>query len=271
MNKFTLFAIDSRFINPMTVPDIGKFPGGEIRVKLDESVIGAAIVRIKAVLLNSDDIMTLVMIVDALRESGTRDIHLTMPYIPYARQDRVCNKGEAFSIRAFAKIINSLAFTHVYVWDAHSNVSTQIIDRCTNVPMTELIGEGFIASVMLDKVIGQKWYLISPDKGATEKTKALADILGVDVIIAEKVRDLANGNIIKTVIYNIPEDFSTAKVLIADDIIDGGRTFIEIAKALPKCAELHLFASHGIFSQGKEVFNEYFDSVWVALDFTDFK
>ena len=72
---------------------------------------------------SADDVMTLVMISDALRQMDVKEILLTMPYVPYARQDRVCNPGEAFSIKAFSRIINSLEFSSVVVYDPHSDVT----------------------------------------------------------------------------------------------------------------------------------------------------
>ena len=121
MNKFEIYNMDAEEDLPI---EIGKFPGGEIRVRLTSEYSSDSMVRIKAVILNSDDVMTLVMLTDALRTAGVENIRLTMPYIPYARQDRVCNKGEAFSLRVFARIINALEFQSVVVWDAHSEVST---------------------------------------------------------------------------------------------------------------------------------------------------
>jgi ribose-phosphate pyrophosphokinase len=232
--------------------------------------------------------MTLVMIVDALREMGVENIRLTMPYIPYARQDRVCNNGEAFSIRAFANIINMLEFVSVVVWDAHSLVSTALIKNCINIPQDKLV---LLHKELIDWMLIEPIYLVAPDAGSVIKTRAIAAMFPVQikgVLYAEKVREMSTGKIIATRIASqLPDDFGSSRILICDDIIDGGRTFIELAKVLndynPK--ELGLYATHGIFSQGKGVLlkNSFsnlkysmnctglFDNVWCSLDFTSFK
>ena len=294
MKKFTIYDINAREVRPI---EIGKFPGGEIRVKIATVPIEMLHnVRITAVLLNSDDVMTLVMIVDALREMGVEDIRLTMPYIPYARQDRVCNTGEAFSIRAFANIINALEFKSIIVWDAHSVISTCLIKNCINIPQSDLIGKHVeLMKWMVEST--DPIYLVAPDAGSVRKATEIAQTYPTlirDVLYAEKVRELSTGKIIATRIASqLPDDFGTSRVLICDDICDGGRTFIELAKVLndynPK--EMSLYVTHGIFSQGLEVLRkpgtpeaEYkitregrpgntglFDNVWCSLNFKDYK
>jgi ribose-phosphate pyrophosphokinase len=214
--------------------------------------------------------MTLVMMVDALREMQVEKIRLTMPYIPYARQDRVCNAGEAFSIRAFARIINALEFASVVVYDAHSEVSVALIERCINLPRYQLM-RTFTPFLYAMERDDSPWYLVSPDAGAVKKSYDTVKELPLfkGIIFAEKVRDPATGKILKTVVNNLPDDIADAKLLISDDICDGGRTFIELAKVLPKCKELDLFVTHGIFSAGMEVLTEHFDNVWAVVNFKD--
>lgn len=272
MEKFKIYDIDVPVEHTL---EIGKFAGGEIRVKITPQGFEGCIsnnIRISATLLNSDDVMTLVMIVDALREAGVENIRLTMPYIPYARQDRVCNKGEALSIRAFANIINALDFKSVVVWDAHSVISTTLIKNCINVPQSDLICE----HVELMKWLTESTdpiYLIAPDAGSVHKATKIArtyPTLIRDVLYAEKTRELSTGKIIATrITSDIPDDFSESKVLICDDICDFGTTFVELSKVLqeynPK--EVSLYVTHGIFSGGKDRMFEYFDNVWCSLDF----
>lgn len=274
-NKFGLWST----LNGSTINyEIGKFPGGEIRVKLHKlnAIIKGDEIHIKAHLFNSDDIMTLVMMVDSLRESGIEKIRLTMPYIPYARQDRVCNPGEALSIRAFAKIINSLGFASVAVYDPHSAVASTLIDRCLVIPSQELMMEhGRVYTwICRGGWSANPIYLVSPDKGSVSKTELILKTFPQfsGIIYADKERDLATGNIIKTIVKSLPEDIANAKLLIADDICDGGRTFIEIAKILkPQCEEINLYVTHGIFSQGKDILEKYFDNVWSTIDFEEYK
>jgi ribose-phosphate pyrophosphokinase len=197
-----------------------------------------------------------------------------MPYIPYARQDRVCNDGEAFSVRAFARIINALQFSSVVVWDAHSDVSVALLERCINVPRYQLmVSNPDIANwINKSQLDGWPMYLVSPDAGAVKKSydtaKAFPQFKGI--IFAEKVRDTATGKILKTVIRDVPDDINQANLLIADDICDGGRTFIELAKEIKRLhapGQLNLYVTHGIFSAGMEVLTEHFDNVWSETNF----
>jgi ribose-phosphate pyrophosphokinase len=278
--------------------DIGRFPGGEMRVRIIDTCIFSEC-SINAVLTSSDDVMTLIMLVDALRNAGAEKIYLIMPYTPYARQDRVCNAGEALSIRAFSKIINSLNFAEVLVWDAHSDVSVALIDRCKNISRSVLLKNcaGFVNSLLSNTQT--PWYLLSPDACSIKKSydiaKAFPEFKGI--IFADKVRETSTGKIIATNIQNCPADIKDAKVLVCDDLCDGGFTFVQIANwfsdqkedLTPK--ELNLFVTHGIFSKGLEVLQkpgtpkeEYrrkhldrkpntglFDNIWCSLNFLDYK
>lgn len=298
-NKFNLSNVGN--LDPLGI-DIGKFPGGEMRVKLFG--IPSEEVHVEAVLTSSDDVMTLVMLEDALRRAGVEKIRLTMPYIPYARQDRVCNKGESLSIKAFANIINSLKFSSIIVYDPHSDVACSVIDRCIAIPSHVLIKQHdeVYHYICQKDWEGKPFYLVSPDAGSVKKSyeiaKAFPQINGI--IFAEKVRDVATGKITKTVVHDVPNDIAEARLLLCDDICDGGRTFIELGKVLqcysPK--EMCLYVTHGIFSQGKHVLlkptindscvallgtydvkNEIckinnsgpFDNVWSTIDFTEYK
>lgn len=270
--KFVVYDINS---GKSSVPAIGKFPGGEIRVKLNpEHEVGEE-VRVEAMLFNSDDIMTLVMLADALREVGVTKIRLTMPYIPYARQDRVCNPGEALSMRAFARIINSLNFSSVVVYDPHSDVSMALIDRCIPVQRYTLMRQH---EAMYDAIAKGGWagnlYLVSPDAGAVKKSYEIAKYFPQfkGIIFAEKVRDTATGQIVKTVVKDLPDDVEKAHLIVCDDICDGGRTFIELAKVTRQyCDKMSLYVTHGIFSQGLDALLPYYDNVWCTVDFSEYK
>lgn len=276
-NKFTVYNLNN---SPQQLPDIGKFPGGEIRVRLTDTE-NIKFMRIEAMLFNSDDVMTLVMLTDALRNAGADDIRLTMPYIPYARQDRICNVGEAFSLRVFASLINSLNFSSVVVWDAHSDVSLSLIDRCININRYELMksNKDIIRWIKTNIAMSVPMYLVSPDAGAVKKSQEILKEFPAfkGIIYAEKVRDPATGKILRTDIPNLPDDIADAKLLIADDICDGGRTFTELANwftdapTRPQPKAMNLYVTHGIFSQGKEVLLKHFDAVWCDVDFKEYQ
>lgn len=242
------------------------FPGGEVHIKLTPPVWPLRSndkIYIYAHARNSVDVMRLLMITDALRRMGAVRIMLDLPYIPYARQDRVANTGEALSIQVFAQLINAQKYEKVVVYDAHSEVSLALIDRVYNVSQDQLL-LGMKKYITPDKTV-----LVAPDAGALKKAHAVAKELGiVTVLHGGKIRDTKTGAITGTEVYTnrMFRDFS---FLIVDDICDGGKTFIELAKVLQplhdsKKQKIFLAVTHGIFSKGLEVFDGYIDHIYVV-------
>lgn len=227
-----------------------EFPGGEIGIKLhaknyryqadegDQTIV--------ARLTSPRDILELVMVRDALSRFDPAPIHLVMPYVPYARQDRVCVPGEAFALKAFANVINGLDFQSVRVFDPHSEVTGAVFDRLKIVSQSEII-QRFDA--FAKEATGSTF--VSPDAGSNKKTSELASYFEHNNFIrADKLRDLSTGEIKETVIYQ--QNLEERDVVIADDICDGGRTFIALAKALKAkgAGKVALYVTHGIFSKG---------------------
>lgn len=224
---------------------ISKFAGGECHIKFLKEIDTNAI-RINTRLNSSDDIMTLCLAVDALRRIDVKYIEVFIPYIPYARQDRVMVKGEPLSIKVFTNIINSLQLDKVIVYDAHSDVSNALLDRCQNITNYEMVNYAIKNELKYDDFV-----LVSPDIGAYKKIEKLGKYIGCKnpLVVGMKVRNLDTGDIIKSEI--ITHDDSTHKPhIIVDDICDGGRTFMEIAAILKQknITNLSLIISHGIFS-----------------------
>lgn len=234
------------------------FPGGEVGVRLTEESfilrgIKAPYQTIVARINDSNDVMRLVMLTDALRRIDSTPIRLFMPYTPYARQDRACNPGESFSLKAFANLINGLTYEKVTVVDPHSDVVAAVFDRLEVFTQFDVINrfDAFIRAVKPGALF------VAPDAGANKKTSVLANYFGhTEFIRADKLRDLTNGNIKETIVY--AEDLSGKTVIIADDIGDGMRTFIELAKVLKAkgAAKVILYITHGIYSKGASVLYE---------------
>lgn len=241
------------------------FSGGEIQVKLDVSWVKwrKASFKINAHLTSSDEVMTLVLLVDALRRHSTTPdqvyIELECPYLPYARQDRVMEDGESLSLRVMCNLINSLRFDRVTVWDPHSDVAMALLDNISVVDQTSL--------VLLVPVLKSETVLVSPDAGAMKKTHKIAKGLGFSMVTAEKIRSTEDGSITGTQVHS--DHIGKKDFLIVDDICDGGRTFIELAKELKKLTDgrILLYVTHGIFSKGLDVFDGLIDHVYTALPF----
>lgn len=233
------------------------FSGGEVQVRIDAELPPA--VQITAHIRSSDDLIGLFMLTDAAKRRGATDIDLVIPYLPYARQDRVCALGEALSLRVVADLINAQRYAIVEVWDAHSDVSVALLDRAHNRHAASFLYGAFDARTVL----------VAPDAGAIKKVEACAKQHGLNYVRADKTRNAANGAITGTVVYS--EHIGDADFLIVDDICDGGRTFIELAKKLRPLTngKVNLYVTHGIFSQGTNVFDGVIDRIFVANPFLE--
>lgn len=181
--------------------------------------------------------MQLLMLTDALKRAGVRDIELSIPYFPGARQDRVCNAGETLSVKVYADLINAQGYSRVTIFDPHSDVVVALLDRVKVVN-----NHDFIRSWCLGWICYADVLLVSPDAGSNKKIYALAQRLhGLPVIRADKTRDVRDGSITGTEVFC--GDLTGKVALIVDDICAGGRTFIELAKKLKeKNAERVLLA-----------------------------
>ena len=180
----------------------------------------------------------LAMIVDALKRQGRVDLSLTIPYFPGARQDRVCNSGEALSVKVYADFINNMGFRKVSVFDAHSDVVAAVVNNCRVVKNWEFVRDHI-------REHSSNYSLVSPDAGANKKVFDLAKYLGGPrVVRADKIRDVKDGSIIGTEVF--ADDLTGQTAYVVDDLISGGRTFIELAKVLKKkgAEKTYLIVSH---------------------------
>jgi ribose-phosphate pyrophosphokinase len=250
-----------------------QFPGGECHIRVNTAAISKH-THIFAYLVEPDGIMQLLLTVDAIRRAK-RDAHirLTIPYFPYARQDRVCNPGEAFSVSVMANLVNALQCDQVTVYDPHSDVMPSLIERCQIITQEELITRSPLAQMILQHNLS----LVSPDAGAIKKTKAVAKALSepnrtLEVFQAHKTRELQTGNITA---LSVEGDVSGKNLIILDDICDGGRTFVELAKVLKEkgAKDIYLYVTHGIFSNGLSYLKPYFKQIYCyhqLKDISDF-
>lgn len=242
------------------------FPGGESQVQipgLPASLDGD--ITILARLQSSDGLIRLLLateIVQRHHRSGQK--RLVIPYFPYARQDRVMQPGEAFSLKAIARLVNGLGYDEVVVCDPHSEVTAALIENIRVVPQVELIA----AHEDIGRIIHSGVTIVAPDAGAAKKAFAVAKYYRLPLVTATKVRDVATGAITRTEVQN-PEAVAGRNALIVDDICDGGRTFIELAKVLKASGakKVYLYVTHGIFSQSLRVFHGLIDGIFTTDSF----
>lgn len=231
------------------------FSGGEIGVKLPPSAkytphryLDKVIITTR--LTNSDRIIELLMVTDALKRFGWKDIELHMFYCPYARQDRVMVPGESLSLKVFADLINAQKYSRVLVYDLHNSASLALFDNIENVSPNKFAR--YIVKSICERYYKEGYLLISPDVGSNKKVYELAKFLDYkgQIIGCEKIRDVSTGEIVHTKVNG--DIIQNAPCFIIDDIADGARSFVEVAKVLKKkgAGHINLIVSHGIFSKG---------------------
>jgi ribose-phosphate pyrophosphokinase len=231
------------------------FPAGEVGVEIQYHARAEEVekVQILAYLKNSDDVMSLLLVNDAVdRKYKNAKKELKLNYTPYARQDRVCNEGESLSISVFANLINSCGFSTVVIADPHSDVTSALIK---NVDVLESFD-------ILKKKDFSNYYIVAPDAGAYKKAHKWArykNALGV--ICANKVRNVQTGKIESV---KVDSDVTGLNLLVVDDIAEGCATFLGLADALVGANRLEIFVTHGIFSKGIEKMSEKYDKIYTT-------
>lgn len=242
------------------------FPGGERGV-----IVGPIVeetvreIKLYCKFKSSDDLIDLALISNSIRHQCAAPMHLEIPYYPYARQDKISAEGESLSLQSVSLMIWNMGFSHITVWDAHSDVLKAMFPAgfLRNIPQ-----HAIHTKILEDRGFDPKTdALVSPDNGASKKIWKTANHFGATVLECSKERD-STGKIVRTNFQLPTPDFlSTYKSLwICDDICDGGATFMAIAKDLEKLtsARLNLLVTHGIFSRGLAVLETYFDEIVCA-------
>lgn len=252
------------------------FPVGEMQVTVGEV---SELVRVYFTFTKNEDIIELLLFCDAATRQGNTLDQLFMNYVPFSRQDRCNNPGETFSLKVFCDLINMLKFNEVIIRDPHSDVTPALLNHCTVIPQWNGLAG------LIHQHVPTPYYLVAPDAGALKKTHKLGQLLSrpgpwrgaiyMGVIESSKERDTHTGEITGTVVHasglisTVTEGDLDVPItyVIADDICDGGRTFIELAKELRGMGALkiHLYVTHGFFTKGKDVFDGIIDAVY-ALD-----
>jgi len=250
-------------------PEFSTFPGGEEHVNIRRKRLPVCPewkVNVQANITSSTELVRLLLVVNALRNQigkTIQDIVLVMPYVPYARQDRICELGESFSLLVFANMINDMQFDSVFVEDCHSDVAVALLNNCINLSQVSLLSNTF-----LGHTIEKADYIVAPDLGATKKAEALGRFYEKPVLQCSKVR--VNRDTIKVEVINPPKNLDKSVLVVVDDICDGGGTFLALAASpvIAEAKELHLIVTHGIFSKGKKTLLTEYNTVEALNDWT---
>jgi len=247
------------------------FPSGELGIELHntDDLQNLHSITIDAQISTAEDIMELLLLADAIKnknKSKDYKLNLTLPYIPFGRQDRYTTNHTSFSLKVFADMINSVGFDKVLTNTPHSNVSELLIN---NLVVSEFGDDKHLNFLFRETVLldGKDVVFIAPDAGAEKRVYKAAKEFGVsEVYVCSKQRNPATGEITGYSVPAIPKD---KRLVVIDDICDGGGTFIHLASYLPKeRKDLTLFVVHGIMSRGyKPLHNAGYDKVVAGYDF----
>lgn len=185
------------------------------------------------------EIMQLAQLKTLLDFGDIDRILLHIDYLPYGRQDKFISNDTTFALWTFGQILNMMEFDGITIMDPHSSVALGAIKNSTAVYPHGPLGLAIRATTSN--------LLCYPDNGAVTKYSKVYDFS--DYIYGRKVRDQATGYISK---YRLVGDCKGKRVLIVDDICDGGKTFELLAKDLYNAGaeEVNLFVTHGLFSKG---------------------
>lgn len=255
--NFTVTGFENSDSGYRYVFDVSPFfyPDGECGFNIRSSYREYDSIEIIARITDGNGLFALAMLVDGLRNKiKFKNLYLKIPFFPFARQDRFDSEDSnaCFGARVACEFVNSLGATQVSIVDPHSDVVPALLKNVRVFSIVDIFNKSQGFRDATPSVMPRHNYLVSPDAGSNKKVAKLAKYLGHGAFIrADKVRDLSTGKILETkVISDVL--LEEASVLIVDDICDGGRTFIELAKALKLkgVSEISLYVTHGLFTQG---------------------
>jgi ribose-phosphate pyrophosphokinase len=247
------------------------FPAGEEYVCIENPELIGESVIVEINDASSSTIMKACLIADAIKNiDPTTPIIAKFGYFPYGRQDRACKVGESFSLKFFIEMLK-LRFDRVDTFDPHSDVTRQELGYMLRED------RGFLARQYKDskgnvgklkEFLPRDLVVISPDKGAVQRSWNLLNFLDLDneVVECDKVR---SNNTINIVIDPINKNGikHNKNFVISDDIVDGGMTFLVLAQRIREInpdAVLYLIISHGVFSKGFSEIEKYYTGIYMV-------
>jgi ribose-phosphate pyrophosphokinase len=202
------------------------------------------------------DFMAGLFLVDALEDRNEPLVDLILPFVPGARQDRLNDSGDyLFTAKSVAREINARIFRSVTILDPHSEVTPALLYNGRVV---------HAADCLSTKLLGTRTYdaVVSPDAGAEKRASGVAKMLGVPMLHAWKTREVGGGRITDFGLESVAS-WGHARVLVVDDICDGGGTFIGLGEILEREGlRADLYVTHGIFSQGVERLFHFYDKIY---------
>lgn len=226
---------------PLGNMDIQHFADGEFTVSYEESIRGREVFLIQSTFPNSDNLMELLLMIDAAKRASAKSIVAVIPYFGWARQDRKDKPRVAIGAKLIANILSTAGIDRLITMDLHADQIQGFFD----VPVDHLYASGVFVDYMrsLDQ---ENLVIATPDVGGTKRASAYAKFLGVPMVICYKLRKKAN--VISDM--QIIGDVKGMDVLLIDDIVDTAGTITKAAKLMMKTGakSVRAIASHAVMS-----------------------
>ncbi len=223
--------------------NIMRFKDGEIKVKIEENIRGRDVFIVQPTFPPGDNLLELLLFIDAARRASAERITAVIPYFGYARQDRKDEPRVPISAKLIADLITTAGADRVLTMDLHADQ----IQGFFNIPVDHL----FSAPVMIDyfkkRIDLDNTVIVSPDAGGVKRARYFAKKLGnLPIAIVDKRRKAPN----EVEVFFVIGEIKNKRCLIIDDIIDTGGTIIEVSKLLKDkgAYEIYVAATHGVFS-----------------------
>ncbi len=227
---------------PLGESKVMRFSDGEIHMQLDESVRGASVFVIQSTSYPvNENLMELLIMVDALKRASAKTINVVIPYYGYARQDRKARSRDPITAKLVANLIETAGAHRVITLDLHATQIQGFFD----IPVDQLLGVPILGQYFKEKQLNDV-VVVSPDHGGVVRARKLADFLATPLAIIDKRRPEPN----VSEVMNIIGDIEGKTAIIIDDIIDTAGTITLAAHAMMKegVKEVYACCTHPVLS-----------------------
>ena len=242
-NKHLSQKISKHLKTKLVHSSIRKFSDGEIYIEINENIRGNSIFLIQSSSAPANDnLMELLLCIDALKRSSAKNITAVIPYFGYARQDRKVAPRTSISAKLVSNLITKAGADRIVTVDLHAGQIQGFFD----IPVDNLFATPIFARHVKKKIKSKNLICVAPDVGGTERARALGKILNVGLAIVDKRRPKPG----QSQVMNIVGDVKGKTCIIVDDIIDSGGTIVNAAQALINrgAKEVHVYITHGVLS-----------------------
>ncbi len=222
--------------------NIKRFADGEVYIEINENIRGNSIFVVQSTSNPANDnLMELLICIDALRRSSAKNITAVIPYFGYARQDRKVVPRTAISAKLVSNLITNAGANRILSVDLHAGQIQGFFD----IPVDNLFATPIFAR-HIKKIKLNNLVCVSPDVGGVERTRALSRRINSSIAIIDKRRPAPG----KSEVMNIVGNIVNKNCVIVDDIIDSGGTIVNAAKALKGkgAKDIYVFITHAVLS-----------------------